>query len=211
MKNGSVSLLLKNLIPVSMKNNIYNIFVLFTAMDLISYECDCQYGEIRSEAVICVHILPLLFQLTILLVEGMAQNMMLELCARIDATEECSISLLFINHLKQIISTLMFTAGIDNIINSIDKIYDILDYFAIGIQKGNKVNKGTYDPNLLGPIINLPNEYMISSEKMIIDRLQNINKPSSNDIVLNSNDVLCSINETVALLQTKVEQLLIQK
>ena len=46
---------------------------------LMCAACDCKIGGEKSERIVCVHTLPLLYQLSLLLADGLAQHTLIEL------------------------------------------------------------------------------------------------------------------------------------
>lgn len=77
-KEGKAGILLQNKVQASMKSTAYNTYAAFTATELIACKCSCPCGGEGNERIVCVHILPLIFQLSLLLVEGLAENILLE-------------------------------------------------------------------------------------------------------------------------------------
>ena len=81
MHQGSIGIQLNAAIPASMNKKVYECGVVATANDILCCQCSCQCGSKGKEKQVCVHILPLLFLLTILLFEDLAEHMLLELAA----------------------------------------------------------------------------------------------------------------------------------
>ena len=79
--DGLVGIAIKNVVPASMKNTEYDTYAAFTARDLLACKCSCPCGGEGTEKIVCVHVLPLIFQLSLLLIEGLAENILLEFCA----------------------------------------------------------------------------------------------------------------------------------
>ena len=53
-----------------------------TSKKIIATRCQCHAGGEKEERVVCVHNLPLLYQLTLLLDDGLAEHLLVELCSR---------------------------------------------------------------------------------------------------------------------------------
>lgn len=70
----------------------------------------------------------------LLLIKGLAQNILLELYPRITASDKISLSTNQYLILRKSISTLLFAIGLDHKYNNNDKICDILEKFAVGTQ-----------------------------------------------------------------------------
>jgi hypothetical protein len=72
-------------IPASMKNDVYKTGIVATAKDILCCKCSCKCGSDGKERIVCVHNLPLLFLLTLLLFEDLAEHMLLEFAACMDS------------------------------------------------------------------------------------------------------------------------------
>ena len=71
--------------PASMKSKTYTPSIVATSNDVLCCKCTCQCGSQKGERVLCVHILPLLFLLTLFLFEHLAEHMLLEFAACLNA------------------------------------------------------------------------------------------------------------------------------
>ena len=60
-QDGSVGIILQNIIPASMKAKEYDTTFAFTTKKLISCKCSCMCRGEANQAIVCVHILPLIF------------------------------------------------------------------------------------------------------------------------------------------------------
>ena len=66
----------------------------------------------------------------------------------------------------------MFSIGIDNIYDNYDTVALMLKVFSVGTQNQKNILRGAPDPNLLRPIIKLPNKFLASLEQMMIYQLK---------------------------------------
>ena len=176
-EDGSIGMLLSSVIPASMKKDEYNTSVAFTAKDLLSCQCSCKCGGEGSESIVCVHVLPLIFLLSLLLTEGLAENILLELCARYQAVNEQQMENGMREAMKKYINVLMLASG-DEELDTNKSICDILSIFQVGTQKRKETIVGTPDPSLIGPIIDLPITSLISSEQAAMTRMKRSRKIS---------------------------------
>ena len=71
--------ILSHKVKASMRKNTYNTKVAFSADDLIACQCSCKCGAEKNERILCAHPLVLMMDLFLLLFEGLAQNILLEL------------------------------------------------------------------------------------------------------------------------------------
>ena len=80
----SVGFIFESQVAASMKDKIYNVIVAVTEDEIVSCQCDCQAGSQGCNRGLCVHILPVLLLFSIMLVNDLAQNILVELCHRWD-------------------------------------------------------------------------------------------------------------------------------
>ena len=67
-----------------MNKEDYNTEVAVTSNTILCCRCSCNSGCEKNERVVCVHVLPVLFQLSMLLSDGLAQHFLIELANRWD-------------------------------------------------------------------------------------------------------------------------------
>ena len=65
--NNKVCLNLKQEIKALMKNDKYQVEVTFNNSEIVSCSCNCKAGGYDKDKIMCVHVLPVLLQYTILL------------------------------------------------------------------------------------------------------------------------------------------------
>ena len=80
-EDGEIGIMYHNKVSASMKSDTYDVEVSFSKQGLIVAKCSCRAGSIGSERVTCVHICPVLFQLTLILCDGLAEHILLEFTA----------------------------------------------------------------------------------------------------------------------------------
>jgi hypothetical protein len=76
---GEIGLLVHTQVKATMRNATYDVKVAFTKNNLVACSCTCQAGSMGEERIVCVHILPILFQLTQLTYFGMGQHILIEI------------------------------------------------------------------------------------------------------------------------------------
>ena len=81
--DGSLGFVIESQVPASMKKNVYNTTVAYTADDLLAVRCNCKSGSKSSDKVVCVHILPIAYKVTQLLYEDLAEHILVELAVEI--------------------------------------------------------------------------------------------------------------------------------
>ena len=118
-------------VAASMKGCTYCTNVAFTATKLLCCGCSCEIGARNDERITCVHNLPLILKMSLLLMDGLAENLLLELSAlMVKSPEKCTL-------IKTgSIINLMFAAG-EEVLDGMEemKIQDLLNTFAVGTEK----------------------------------------------------------------------------
>ena len=77
-----MGMVLENKVLALKKDDEYNVTFAFTNKNLISAKCSCHSGGHDDERVSCVHSLPLLYQFAMLLENGLAEHMLVDLCSQ---------------------------------------------------------------------------------------------------------------------------------
>ena len=186
-QDGSIGLLLKNLIPASMKKVEYHAFAAFTSKDLLACKCSCKCGGEGDEAIVCVHILPLIFLLSLLLTEGLAENILLELCARFQVSNEQQMDEQMKEKMKKYMNILMLASGEEKGVDMNASICNILSGFQVGTEKRKNTIVGAPDPSLIGSIMNLPNLMLVSTEQSAMLRMKRIAAKSDTSKAVENN------------------------
>ena len=70
----------------------YKVAVAFTVDDLMAARCGCNAGPSGHDKHICVHICPLLVLLMLLLFDGLAEHLLVELCSRWTSADDDKIN-----------------------------------------------------------------------------------------------------------------------
>lgn len=146
-------------IPASMKKKIYKTGIVATAKEILCCICNCQCGSQALERIVCVHNFPLLFLLTLLLFEDLAEHMLLELaaCLSADIWDKSVWSDDDILWMKQSIVTLMEAAGEPVGMHEVKNtsLDDLLQNFVVGTEKRKEWKQRIRTPpkpSELGPI-----------------------------------------------------------
>lgn len=97
------------------KNTVYNSGIVFTATKVLCCKCNCQCGSQGEDRVVCVHNFPLIFLLLLLLMDALAESMLMEYaaCMRSDIWDQTIWSEEDIIGMKKSILTLAAAAGED--------------------------------------------------------------------------------------------------
>ena len=81
--NNDIGVWLCSNIPASMKKKVYETEIVATAKNLLCCKCACPCGSQEEQRIICVHTLVVLYLLTILMMEDLAEHLLIALAARI--------------------------------------------------------------------------------------------------------------------------------
>ena len=189
--NDTIGISLSNLIPASMKDVEYDTSAVITANDLLACKCNCMCGAVGTERIVCIHVLPVIFGLSLLLVDGLAENILLEVCARFNNLNEADMSNDMITKMKKSLGILMLASGDSNLQNPNTKsICNMLSDFQVGTERRKSAITGLPDPSMIGAIIDLPNERLVSSEQMAAGRMKRSNNQNSRSISFDQNKVV---------------------
>jgi hypothetical protein len=74
-----IGICLQHMVRASMKSAIYKVKVAFTYSNLVACSCNCKAGSFGLARIVCVHILPILFQIGQLLHYCMSEHILVEL------------------------------------------------------------------------------------------------------------------------------------
>jgi hypothetical protein len=66
-------------VRASMRNEVYDADVCFDNKNIVGCGCNCKAGGENKEKVVCVHIPPIIYQMSLLLFDGLADNIIVEL------------------------------------------------------------------------------------------------------------------------------------
>ena len=169
---GEVGIHLSSSIPASMKNSVYCSEIAVTPTKLLCCKCSCHCGGQGKERILCVHNLPLLFLLTSLLFDGLAENMLCDLAACLrgttwdedDWSNEDKLSL------KRNIVHLMEAAGEEVVSHDLHRtsMIELLDRFLVGTETRKKWKQKIRTPpkpSELGPVSKMK---FMSTEKQLV-------------------------------------------
>ena len=136
---GELGIHLRACVPASMKNCSYQSEIVITPTKVLCCKCTCQCGSQNKERTLCIHNLPLLYSLTLLLFRDLADLIIREFaaCMRCKLWEIKMWSAADVMVIKQNLATLSEAAGEEvnqhNILTvSID---ELLDNFLVGTEK----------------------------------------------------------------------------
>ena len=147
---GNLGIVLKNKVPASMRKKCYPVEVGFTAHALVYCKCNCQSGSCGKFRITCVHILPVIYQMCLLVVDGLAEQILVELSSRLNILNESYSDSDF--DVESIISLMSATGENTSILDKKLPIKDLLEKFTVGTDKRKSISTGLPHPAFVGPI-----------------------------------------------------------
>ena len=185
---GEIAMILKSQITASMRNAKYQPMAAVTCNGHLSAaKCDCKAGSARpTDRGVCVHILPMLLQLSLLLFDGLAQNLLVELSHRWNENLEEEIENLGeMTSIKDSISILLEADGFHSPgnVRNLD-VRTMLKPYSVGTEKEKIVHFLPREDELL-PLRELQ---IISTQKMMKVALKRDRKSKKRLRVENEDD-----------------------
>jgi hypothetical protein len=166
--------MIENDIPASMKEKIYAAKAIFTKESLVCCSCTCHCGACEEEAVTCVHILPLRFQLALLLMNGLAENLILELFPLIRdghavVGEQDEMRMRKALYHRLVVSSY---PKANEILHRDEKLFNVLQSFAVWTECFKQNNVSAPDPKMLSAISDRQTPRLRSTENMALEKMK---------------------------------------
>jgi hypothetical protein len=120
--NDTIGLVMKHKVRASMRNELYDVTVCFKEKTIMSCDCTCKCGSQNNESILCIHILPCLFQITLEIYDGLAEHLLVELASYISLLNEPDFSDTNIIDLQQIITLLLFCVHKNTTVINCDEV-----------------------------------------------------------------------------------------
>lgn len=108
---AEVGLCLRHKVKASMKINIYDVMVCFTRTKIVCCSCTCKASSSGQEKILCVHILLVIYQYSMLLYDGLSEHLLVELANKWNLSLEKSITNKQKNVLLQYLQELKQSTG----------------------------------------------------------------------------------------------------
>ena len=151
---GELGILLRNAVPASMRGIHYPAEVAITKDKIIYCSCSCACGiESKSKCdgrIVCVHVLPVVYQLSLLLMDGLGENMLLEICARFSKEDS------FETDFDQWSLFVLTKTALEN--NEFDKSMsnrEMIEGFSVGTENRKHCSRSIPNPAFVGPVRNI--------------------------------------------------------
>jgi hypothetical protein len=174
LHNHKPCLLVHHRIRASMRQITYDISVAFDDEEIIACTCGCKSGGEGQQKIVCVHILPVIYEITLLLFDGLADNIVCEIS---HAWKNISSNNATINEeeRKKIKSNLItiITASQLNVPDDSDhlSIEELLDNFNVGTERRKLAPQPPPNMSVLAPLRQLD---VRSVNKRAHDRINRI-------------------------------------
>ena len=137
-----------------MKNEIHNVSLAFINETIIACACTCKAGSFGAEKIVCVHILPVLLQVTHFLFKYMAESILIELANAWKNINETTIDLTKLRGMKKAIEALIIADDVRNMKtnNNRTTISELLHPYDVGTERAKLRLTRTDISNKLGPL-----------------------------------------------------------
>jgi hypothetical protein len=163
-----VGLCLRHKVKASMKINVYDVMVCFTRTKIVCCSCTCKAGSSGCEKILCVHILPVVYQYSMLLYDGLSEHLLVELANEWNLSLEKSLTNEQKNVLLEYLQELKQSTGVLTTFDKNMKVVDFLKPFSVGTENSKMIPPPPRDPSLLGPLRTLDfNTPIMKAQKKI--------------------------------------------
>jgi hypothetical protein len=183
--DNKLSFVVHHRVKALMRSEVYDVSVGFDDERIICCGCKCKAGGENKEKIICVHVLPVIYQISLLCYDGLADNIVVEiahhwrrLAPQIENNETRTI---IKKYLLVILSACQQNIPEDDNVT----IEELLETFSVGTEKRRQIIRPPVSLDTLCPLRDLD---MRSIQKRASDRLErrDINVSTSN--IIESND-----------------------
>jgi hypothetical protein len=132
-----------------MKQDSFNVCVCFSTNKVVLCSCTCKVGAQLKQKIICVHVLPVLYQMTLLLFNGLAEHVLVEVA---NAYKNFSGSLTNkqMSDMKKYILIMKQAAQRIDKTDDLQTLEQILTPFNGGTEKSKFIPPPPKDPTLIG-------------------------------------------------------------
>jgi hypothetical protein len=153
--NNKPCLLVHHRMEASMRNETHDVVVCFDDENIVACSCSCKVGGWKDHRIICVHVLPVIYQITLLLFDGMAEHVIVELSNHwrsITGTAR-EVSENDLAEIKNNILTIISASHLNlPEYNDNTTIEELLHSFNVGTEKAKRVIVPPRNPTILGPL-----------------------------------------------------------
>ena len=158
---GEIGMVIHDSIAPSFKDGMYSVTAAFTSSCFLANKCDCKAGAdlavLQQHCTessnaggkhLCVHPLPVLYKLTILLMDGLAEHALVEFASCFTQHHESALSQEEAAQLKESILTLMDASSFVSDSASSKTSHELLEAFTVGTERGKSKLPAPPDPSL---------------------------------------------------------------
>mmetsp|Transcript_12290 Transcript_12290/g.35170 ORF Transcript_12290/g.35170 Transcript_12290/m.35170 type:complete len:1472 (+) Transcript_12290:520-4935(+) len=153
--NGDVGFQIDGKIRASMKGKAYDGSIAFTSSSLLAGKCACKAGSEGDGRSACVHTMCKLYQLYVLLIDGLAEHLVYELAEVWNGEQEAQLDNERKGGMVEALRRLVSVAGLDEVLvelspSELQSASGILSRFVVGTEQ-RKLAPPPADPLALGP------------------------------------------------------------
>jgi hypothetical protein len=151
--DGEMGFMIMHQVRASMKSSLYDVMVSFTRKGIIACSCTCKAGSQGVERVVCVHILPVIFQMTLLMHDGLANHCLYELATEWHASMDNAFSHDTQSKMVESIKLIQQSAGEQTPSSTKkQKISEMLHPYTVGTENRTLEPPPPKDTSKLGPL-----------------------------------------------------------
>jgi hypothetical protein len=98
--HGEIYLTITHKVRASMKQDVYDVIACFNNKTVLACQCSCKCGSNQEEKIMCIHILPVMYQVSLFLYDGLGEHVLIELSSYVssmnatDMTDANAVSLI---------------------------------------------------------------------------------------------------------------------
>jgi hypothetical protein len=169
--NDKMYFLIHHEVRASFKQNEYITKICFNHEELLACSCGCRAGCEGDGRVICVHVLPLIYQITHLLFDGLADSILVEYANRWKSVHSYEFIHQHHDEIKDNVMLLKTASQQYEIHEDNLEIHEILENFLVGTSKPKRYQTAT-DYSKLTSL----REQNLSSHRFLARKKLNVNK-----------------------------------
>lgn len=143
-----------------------NTQVIFTKDVIVSCTCTCKCGSHDDQRVVCVHILPIIYKITLLMYRGLAEHMLVEFRVHFQSRDLLTYDNSQLCILKQAILILKKATIKYSLDDDTKNFGSLLESFAVGTDRSKRI-KLTRNPSTMIPFCTMDHRSLKKSFKKV--------------------------------------------
>jgi hypothetical protein len=179
-----VSLIIEHSVRASMKQEIYDVVVCFNVNSILACQCSCKCGSQNVEKVMCIHMLPVLYQVSLLVFDGLGEHILIELASYVSSMSSSDMTDDNAARLQNVIKDLILAVKKSLPVLAENQscwytIKGLLSCYNVGTNQMKQAPKSPNDRSLLKPLRQLDRRSSLQSAKqhILMIHVQNDDEP----------------------------------